>query len=91
VVHHNRYGYGGSWKPKNTKSQRTLNKHEIKFLIALGFFDEADQRTPGMCGVSGVLYLEENNYISLNYVVGWGTHNRVELYAMWLLVKCVAN
>lgn len=51
----------------------------------------AYQGTPCMCGVDGILFLEENNYVSMKHAVGKGTNNRVEFYVLWLLLQCVIN
>jgi ribonuclease HI len=40
-----------------------------------------------MCRGEGVLYLKENHRISFKAVVGEGTNNRAELYALWLLMR----
>jgi len=44
-----------------------------------------------MCGVEGLLLLKEKNFITLKYVVGLGTNNRVEIFSLWLVMKCVVD
>jgi hypothetical protein len=44
-----------------------------------------------MCGVGRMLFLYENNYISLKYTIVHGSNNWAEFYALWLIMEGVVN
>jgi ribonuclease HI len=73
------------------KIARILKDPVIDFTKAWGFFDGACQGTPGMCDAGALIFLDKHYFFSIKYGVGQGTNNREEFFALWVLMKFVAN
>jgi ribonuclease HI len=52
----------------------------------LGLFHGACQGFQ-VCGASAILFLNNSHYFTLKFGAGQGTNNRVEFYALWILLK----
>jgi ribonuclease HI len=50
--------------------------------MAWGYFDGAHQGIPGICGVGGLLFLNESHHVSFMYAAGQGANNRSEFCAL---------
>lgn len=87
VCHQIRYVYRGVWKLRKEESPRILEIPEIDKDEAPGFFNGANQGSPGICGVDGVLFLNVNHSFSFKAAFGEGTNNRAEILTLWLLMK----
>ena len=56
-----------------------------------GLFDGACQGTLGLCGTKETLFINNHHSFTLKYGVGIDTNNRVEFFALWILIKYVAE
>jgi len=56
--------------------------------VPWGYFDGASQGGSATRGDGAVPFMDSSFYFHLKYAAGEGTNNRVELYALWILLKC---
>ena len=65
---------------------RDIRHKTIDKSIPWGYFDGATQGDPTYCDAGAVLYLIEDHFYLLNSGLGFGTNNKVELLALYMLL-----
>ena len=55
--------------------------------MSWGFIGGTSQGDPIISGVETILYFDSYHYFTLKYIVGKGSNNHEEFYALWVLLK----
>ena len=86
VAHKIRYLFREGQKENYKKiSSHKRMVHKSKY--SLGYILIEPVNTTQPCGVKAVIYLSNIHFYTLNFGVGRGTNNRVELCALWITLK----
>jgi hypothetical protein len=83
VSHQIRYACRGSWKlGKRVKPSCILKEPKHDKSKAFFFFYSVFQGTLGICGASGILFINKNHHVSFKDAIDQGTNNRAKLFAL---------
>ena len=76
---------------KNQKPKRVLKPPSLDKNIPWVYFDGASQGELPLRGSGGVLFLNEPTKTKITFSPGLGTNNKVELSALWSVLKIAAE
>ena len=69
------------------KKTRLMEMSNLRYKIPWGYFNGESKGPHNLCGARVVLFFSKRMCFSFMFVAGRGYNNRVELYALWILLR----
>jgi hypothetical protein len=77
-----RYACRGSWKPRKRVKPSCIPKRPKHDKSNACFFYSVFQGTLGICGASGILFINKNHHVYFKDAIDQGTNNRAKLFSL---------